>query len=298
MRVLAVRAHALREMMRVLRRRPGNFVLAVLLCAVALVLPLTGAALARAVLPLVDPSALGPAVSLFLAQATPAADIRQLQAQLATQPGVARVEWITREAAYTSLLQRAGAGWGELKSNPLPDVLVVTFAPRTAPATVEAAVSELRSLPKVDSVSADTGWHHKLDALLRVGSRAGLFVAGMSVAVLALIVLGAAQLQLATSRDEVRVLNMAGADVRFIVRPFAYAGAVTLACGAALAAALTAGAVALLGPSVSELMALYGLTVSIAPLPATWLAAAIAGAAVIGGVAASLGMRATLASLR
>jgi cell division transport system permease protein len=297
MKAVAVRTYALREMMRLLRRHPGRFVLAVLLTAAALVLPLTGASVAFALAPLADPLLLAPEVNLFLAAGTPATDIRQLQTTLAARPEVSRVEWITRDAAYKSLLQRTGGTLGEQKSNPLPDVLVVTLAPASPPAAVDAAVKDLRSLPKVDAVGADTGWQRKLDALLRVGTAVGLAVTALAVLLLLLLVLGAVQLQLATSRDEVGVLRMVGARTRFIVRPFAYAGALTLACGAALAAAVSVGAVALLGPPLSELASLYDLSMSVEPLPAQWLAAAIVGSAVVGGVTAALGARGALRAL-
>lgn len=298
MKALAIRAQALREMVRLLKRRPGSFVLAVLLSAAALTMPLAGASIARALAPLVDPLVLGPEVNLFVAPAAAANDIRRLQTMLATRPDVARVEWISRDAALKSLLQRAGGALGELKSNPLPDVLVVTFAPGTTAAAVDAAAAELRNLPRIDSVGADTGWHRRLDALLQTGSTAILSMAALSAALLVLIVLGAVQLQLASSRDNVRVLRMVGADTSFIVRPFAYAGAATLGFGATLAALLSLGGIALLGPPIAELTALYGLSVSVRPLPVGWLAASIAAATAVGGVAATLGARLAIRSFR
>jgi cell division transport system permease protein len=245
---------------------------------------------------MIDPLVLGPEVNLFLAAGTAATDIRQLQTRLAARPGVSRVEWITRDAAFKALLQRTGGTLGELKSNPLPDVLVVTLAPGTTPAAVDALAGEMRSLSKVDSVGADTVWHRKLDALLRAGTAAGLAVAALSAVLLLLLVLGAVQLQLATSRDEVRLLRMVGADTRFIVRPFAYVGGFTLACGAGLAAMLSMGALALLAPLLSDLAGVYGLTVSAQALPAAWVAAVIAGAALVGGITAALGARGVLRS--
>ena len=297
MKAIAVRGYALREMMRLLRRRPGSFALAILLAAAAFVVPLAGASIVRALVPLVDQLKLGPEVNLFLAPATPATEIQQLQSRLVARPGVARVEWITRDAAFKSLTQRTGSGaLGELKVNPLPDVLVVSFAADTSPSAVETAAGELGKLPRVDSVGADTGWHRKLAALLRTGTTAGLIVAALSASLLVLIVLGAVQLQLTTSHDDIRVLRLVGADDRFIVRPFAYAGALTLACGAAVAAALSWGGLVMLDPPVAELAGLYGATLTLEPLPPEWLVAMIAAAASIGGITAALGARWTLRS--
>ncbi len=299
MRALAVRSHGLREMLRLLRRRPGSFLLAVLLSAAALAVSLTGASLARVLVPALDDLALGPEINLFLAPATATTEIRQLQTQLAARPIVERVEWITREAAFKSLAQRTGStALGELKSNPLPDVLVVNLRASAEPDSVETMANELRGLPRVESVASDTGWHRKLAALLRTAATAGLFGAGMAVALLVLIVLGAVQLQLATSRDDLRVLQLVGADDRFITRPFAYAGALTLGCGAGLAAGLTAGALAALGPQLEELASIYGVQLAVQALPAAWLAATVAGAAAVGGATAALGARWALRSAR
>ena len=292
MKALAVRAHALREMMRLLRRRPGSFALAMLLAAAAFALPLTGAAVAFASMPLYERLQLGPEVSLFLAPAASATEVRQLQSRLAARPGVTRVEWVTRDAALKSLLQRSGTNTiGELKANPLPDVLIVSFAAGIAPSALETAATELKGLPRVESVSADTGWHRKLAAMLQSGTTMGLFLGGVSAALLVLIVLGAVQLQLSTSRDDIGVLRLVGASDRFIVRPFAYAGALTLACAAALAAALSWAALTMFTPQAAELAALYGVSLSIQPLPPRWVVAVVFGAAVVGGITAALGAR-------
>lgn len=299
MKALAVRGYALREMLRLLRRRPGSFVLAVLLAAAAFTAPLAGTTVALALAPLAGELALGPEINLFLAPATPTTEIRQLQSSLAARAGVSRVEWVTRDAALKSLAQRSGSSAiGELKANPLPDVLVVSFASSVAPAELESATAALRKLPRVDAVGADTGWHRKLAALLETGTLVGLFIAGLSATLLVLIVLGAVQLQLATSRDDIRVLRLVGADDRFIVRPFAYAGGLTLAAGATLAALVTWLALAAAGAQIAELARLYGLSLAIVPLPPHWLLAIIATAALVGGTTAAIGARLALARTR
>ena len=299
MRALAVRAHALREMFRLLRRRPGSFVLAVLLAAAAFTVPLAGAALARAAAPLAQQLPLGPEISLFLSMSASPAEIRQLQSQLAARPGVTQVDWITRDAALEALAKRTGnIALGELKANPLPDVLVVVMARKTAPAEVEQALAELRGLPRVESIAADTGWHRKLAAILRTAAAAGALVGALAVALLVLIVLASVQLQLSSAAEYVRVLRLVGADARFIVRPFVYAGALTLAGGAFLAAGLTSAGLIAAAPQAAELALLYGATLSLQPLPLEWLAAVAAGSAVIGGTVAAVAARRTLTTPR
>jgi cell division transport system permease protein len=299
MTAFSVRAHALREMLRLLRRRPGSFLLAVLLAAGAFTVPLTGASIARSAAPLAEQLPLGPEINLFVAASTSAAEIRQLQLQLAGRPGVSQVESITRDAALKALAQRTGnAGLVELKVNPLPDVLVVTLSPRSTPDEVEQALAELRRLPRVESVAADTGWHRQLAAILRAAGAVGGLAGGLAGALLILIVLASVQLQLTRSAEYVRALRLVGADTRFIVRPFAYAGALTLAFAALLAAGLTWAGLAALAPRAAEVAGLYGAVLDLHPLPVEWLAAIVAGAAVIGGVTAAVGTRWSLRSGR
>jgi len=292
MKALAVRAHALREMARLLRRRPGSFLLAVVLAAAAFTVPLLGASVARSAAPLVQQLPLGPEINLFLVGSTSATEIRQLQSQLAGRAGVAQVEWITRDAALKALAQRTGSsGLADLKGNPLPDVLVVTLSTETPPAEVETTVAELRRLPRVESVAADTGWHRQLRALLRAATVTATLVGGLAAVLLVLIVLASVQLQLTSSAEYVRALRLVGADIRFVVRPFAYAGALTLALATLLAAGLTWAGLTAAAAQVAELAQAYGAGFNLQPLPPHWLVLLAVVAAFVGGAIAALGTR-------
>ena len=294
-----MRAHELRDMGRLLRRRPGSFLLAVLLAAAAFTVPLTAASIARSVAPLAEQLPLGPEINLFLAASASAAEIRQLQSQLAGRPGVTKVEWITREAALKALAQRSGnSGLTELKVNPLPDVLVVTLARQTAPAEVEQALGELSAMPRVDSAATDAGWHRQLVTMRRAATVAGAVFGGLAAALLALIVLASIRLLLSSSAAEQKLLRQIGAEDRFVVRPFTYAGALTLGCGMALATGLAWAGLAAIAAPAAELAQAYGATLVLQPLPVTWLAALGAGAAVVGGATAALVARSALPTAR
>jgi len=292
MSALAVRVHALHEMARLIRRRPGSFLLAVLLAAAAFTVLLAGAAMARSTVALVRQLPLGPEINLFLAASTSTTEIRELQSQLTGRPGVAQVQWITRDEALKALARRAGSsGLADLKANPLPDVLVLTLSPQTEPAEVESALAELRRLPRVESVAADTGWHRQLRGLMRAAAVGGTLVGGLALALLVLVVLASVQLQLSTSAEYVRALRLIGADTRFIVRPLAYAGALTLGLAMLAAAGLASAGLAATAPSAAELARTYGAELDLQPVPLQWLAALVAGAATLGGLIASLSGR-------
>jgi cell division transport system permease protein len=299
MKALAVRAHALREMARLIRRRPGSFLIAVLLAGAAFTVPLAAASIARSAAPLVEQLPLGPEINLFLAASASTAEIRQLQSQLAGRTAVARVDWITRDAALKALARRTGSGGlADLKTNPLPDVLVVTLSPQTTPAEVESVLGELRRLPRVESVAADTGWHRQLRGLLRTAAVAGTLVGGLVLALLVLVVLASVLLQLTASAEYVRALRLVGADTRFIVRPFAYSGALTLGLGMLAAAGLTWAGLATAAPPAAELVRIYGAELDLQPLPPLWLAALVAGATILGGLIAALAGRRALRRAR
>lgn len=297
MKALAVRAHGLRETWRLLRRRPGSFVLAVLMAAVAFTALLTGASLLRAAAPLAERLPLGPEISLFLSASAGPTEIRDLQSQLAARPGVAQVDFISRDAALQALAGRAGnRGLSELKPNPLPDVIVVTLAAEATPEAVEQAVAEMRRLPRVESVSADAGWHRNLVALRKAVARLDLVGGALAAALLALIVFASVRLQLAGSAEDVRSFRLVGADTRFIVRPFVYAGACALSAGVLLAGAAQILALTALAPPLAALARLYGIDLAPEPLPWPWLLALAAAAALLGGMIAALAARWVLRS--
>jgi cell division transport system permease protein len=297
MKALAVRAHGLRETWRLLRRRPASFVLAVLMAGVAFTALLIGASLLRAAAPLAERLPRGPEINLFLSASAAPTEVRELQSRLAGRPDVAQVEFIGREAALQSLAGRAGnRGLGELKPNPLPDVLVVTLAAEAAPAAVEQAMAEMRRLPRVESVLADTSWHQNLVALRKAVARLGAVSAALAAALLALIVIASVRLQLAGSAEDVQVLRQVGADTRFIVRPFVYAGALALSAGVLLAGAAAAFALTALAAPLAALAQVYGVDLAPEPLPWPWLLALAAAAALLGGMIAALGARWVLRS--
>jgi cell division protein FtsX len=113
----------------------------------------------------------------------------------------------------------------------------------------------------------------------------------LALALLALVVLASVQLQLTASAEYLQALRLVGADARFVIRPFAYAGALTLGLGMLVAAALTWAGLAAAAAPAAELAQAYGAKLDLRPLPPRWLAALVAAAALLGGLIAALGTR-------
>lgn len=288
------RAYAWRRALRLMVQRPGTVLLAVILSAVALTLPLLGATVAVGVRTAAAGVPIGPELSVFIAPAATAQDVKALQARVEVVPGVTGVRHVPREAALAELAERLALGppLRELKPNPLPDVLIVALAPGTPPAAVDAAAEAIRKLPRVDSVQFDAAWYRKLRQIGRIAWVGGAIVGGILLVLVAAAVIGAVRLLAAASDNEVRVLRMVGADESFIARPYAYAGATTLVLAAAVAVGAAAAALGLLNPELAELSRLYGRAAFAVPmLTPPILAGFLVAALLCGLVLGSLGAR-------
>jgi cell division transport system permease protein len=275
--------------LRLLGDRPGVAVGAIVCAALALAASLFTLAVAQMLVP--HAKRIPPAeATAFVAPGTTAAELKALAARVESTPGVAAVRLITREAALAELQKRTGPALAELKSNPLPDVLVAEFAVGTAPADVEAAVASIRKQPKVESVVAELDWYRKFAALTRAAASIAVPIgAAMALLVIA-IVLAAVRLLAATSEAELRVLELVGADASFVRRPFVYAGAMVLALASALSIGLLALAYWAINPTLAELGRAYGADLAL-PWPA-WpgILAYLAGAILVGGAVAAAGL--------
>lgn len=252
--------------LRIARQRPGTVLLAVTLSAAVLCVALALAAAIVATWPLATRVSLAPEISVFVAPAATAQDVKALQGRIAQEPGVVDVRFVSRDEALTDLARRTGIAspLGE-KGNPLPDVLIATLAPGTPPDAVEAAVASLKKLPRVDLVQADGAWYRKLVALARVAQVGGAVASGVLCALLALVLVGAVRLLAHASADEILVLRMVGADDGFIARPYAYLGGAALLLGALVAAGVVTATLRWLQPELEAFGRLYGVA---APIPA------------------------------
>lgn len=267
------RVYALRRALRLMAERPGTLLLAVVVCATALALPLFAATVTIGMWSLARGVPVAPELSVFVAPTASAQEVSNLQARLEAVPGVVQVRHVPREAALAELAARSGltAPLRELKTNPLPDVFVVVLARAAAPEAVDAAVAAVRKLPRVDAVQVDSAWYRKLMRIGRIGLIAGATVVGMLFILVAAVVVGAIRLLATASGAEISVLRMVGADEGFIARPYVYIGGAALALAAALSVGAVAVALNLLNPELSEVARLYGaadFTLPMLPAPA------------------------------
>ena len=287
---LALHGFAWRLARRMAARRPGTLLLAVLMVALVLA-PAFFVGLvtlgARQSLPI---ERLAPEAVVFVARGTPGPEVTELRNRIKALPGVSEVTWVARDAAWTELGKRAAIPPSELKTNPLPDVLVVRLGFGASVAELERTSAAIGKLGKVDGMQSDWGWYQRLErwlALLREAALGGVVLA----AVMALLILVAAARLLAHAvPEDLRVLSLLGAEPAFVRRPFALIGGLVTGLGAVLAAAAAHAGLYLLDPVLRNLVQGYGLEWRpVWPEP-VWLVACLAVAVLVGAFAGRIGL--------
>jgi cell division transport system permease protein len=237
MSAVSDRFHAIRDALRLIAQQPGRFYVAVFVSGAALALPLLAAALAYAALPAWNSAQIGPEVSVFVKLGASPRDLEALRARLAAKDAVRDVRLIPRDQAFAELNKSSALSTTPIegRSNPLPDTLVARFAMSVEPATVDRVAAEVRQWNGVDDVEAEIGWFRRLARLRTAGQPVAFGLAGLTGLLVFTALISAALMAVQLRADEVRLLQLVGARPRFVRRPYAYAAALTLATGAALA---------------------------------------------------------------
>jgi len=232
MSAVSDRFHAIRDALRLIAQQPGRFYVAVFVSGAALALPLLAAALAYAALPAWNSAQIGPEVSVFVKIGASPRELEALRARLAAKDAVRDVRLIPRDQAFAELSKRSALS---TTPNPLPDTLVARFAMSAEPATIDRVAAEVRQWTGVDDVQAEMDWFRRLARLRTAGQPIVFGLVGLLGLLVITALIGAALMSVQLRSDEVRLLQLVGARPRFVRRPYAYAAALTLATGAALA---------------------------------------------------------------
>lgn len=260
---LAVLRTALR---RIFSSRLGGF-FNILVIGIALSLPAGMYLLLQNVQGLVTQLSGTPQISLFLSLDAKTDEIGKLRAQLAQNPAIDRVEFVSRAAALEQLKQSTGLAdvIGGLQQNPLPDAFVIYPKPVQAQAQ-ETLRNELAKLPKVEQAQLDSAWAYKLEALLKFGRMLVLILAGLLSLALVAITFNTIRLQILTQSNEIEVSKLIGATNGFIRRPFLYFGAAQGLLGGIMAWLIITLSLQLLNFQLKALTQLYASQFILHPL--------------------------------
>ena len=212
----------------------------------------------------------GATLSVYLKDEVDEARARELAAGWQRLPGIARVDYISREQALEEFRQLAGYRevLAHLGRNPLPAVLVLVPGDQGLdPARGEALRARLAADPAVDEAELDLAWLERLQALLDLGVRAASGL-GLLLAVGVLLAIGnTVKLAIENRREEIQVVRLVGATDAFVRRPFLYMGFWFGLGGGLVALAALALAIAWLSAPVSRLAGLYGSQFALVGLP-------------------------------
>ncbi len=199
-------------------------------------------------------------ISLFLRRDAAGKPAERLADRIRRLPAVARVDYISPEAALAEFRRSSGFGAAldALERNPLPPVLVVHPRIDTSAEQLAALARELGQYSEVELAQLDLEWVRRLHAMLALAERAVWALAALLAAGVLLTIGNTIRLAVLHRKDEIEVIKLVGGTDAFIRRPFLYAGAQQGLAGAALAWALVSGAVLLVAAPVGELAGLYG----------------------------------------
>jgi cell division transport system permease protein len=224
-----------------------------------------------------------PQVTLFLALDSSAADIKEIEQRLDAQPTVRDFQFLGREAAWRALQEKNGLNdtLAGLQKNPLPDAFIV-HAKSADPATIEALQQEFANWPHVEHAQLDAAWVKRLYAVLQLGNKAVLILAGLLGFALFAIIGNTIRLQILTQREEIEVSKLIGATDRFIRRPFLYAGTLHGLLGGVMAWLILLAALYTFNLSVSDLARLYASDFELRPLALNASLALVCGSALLG----------------
>jgi cell division transport system permease protein len=296
MSALTPQRYALGRAAAMVRDRPLAFLFGVALAAIALALPLAVASVlwaARPALAMIQPA---PEVSVFVSTRATPREVEVLKGRLEGVPGVSDVRLQPKDAALAQLIKRSGfvTTPAELGANPLPDVLIARLEVPASEQALGAVATTVKGWPLVDSVRSDLDWYRKVRGLGRVAIAAVTVFGGLMLLLVTLILAGTVRLHASTRADELAVLRLVGATPRFIVRPYAYSAALTLALASALAIAAVLAAHAALRAPLANLAALYGTPFILPDPEPVHLFALLAGAVTLGWAVGAAGARAAV----
>lgn len=286
---LALRLHAqaLADAVRRLAAQPFSSLVSILVLGAAIALPVVALVILESAAATGAGFDTEPHVSVYLALDATADDAKRVEQALRSQPEVSAVKFVPRAEALAEL--QASTHLAEvlaaLDHNPLPDAFTVRM--RTSePTRLEAAKAAWARLPKVDQVVADFEWSERLTRFARFGERVVIAIAVLLAAAVAFIVAHLIRLQVVTQREEIEVSQLIGATAADVRRPFLYHGLLQGLLAGAVALGLAATFAAWVAGQLSALTPQYATELKVVFLGPTERLGLVAGAALLGLVAA------------
>jgi len=288
---LRLHRYALIVTLRRLAAQPFSSLANLVVMALALALPLLGAAILVSAQPVARQVSVTPEVTLFLKTSAPdgaaAAIAQRIRDENAGQVQAVRV--VPRDEALASL--RNDPTWDQalavLPGNPLPDAVVATLTEGEQLAERANTLAETwQKWEHVDMVQLDSAWVQRLEAILRFARVGLIFLAACVAAVVLAAVFNTVRMQAMLQREEIAVARLVGATESFVRRPFLYLGALSGALAALIAIGAAAAALTPLNNALVGLARSYGANFALHLPGLPILAIAVVGTGILGALAA------------
>ncbi len=167
-----------------------------------------------------------PTISLYLQKTSSDVQIKQTLLQLKNRDDIRNVRYISPAEGLKEFKKNSPfADTVELsQNNPLPPVLVITPKTKLDSERLKKMVSDLKTLPIVDTAELDLAWIHRLGDIITLGKRIITTIAFLFGVGMVLIIGNTIRLTTQTHRQEMNILKLVGATNAFIRRPLLYRG--------------------------------------------------------------------------
>ena len=170
-------------------------------------------------------------------------DISDLRDILDTLPEVSATQLVTKEEALAKAnneLPEFREIFSELRNNPLPASLEIQLvAESRTPEGTNNVVSHIESHPIVEGIEYGQEWVSTFFALSRIAGAATLLF-GVAFSIAASLIIGTAvKINVVARKKEIEIMQLVGAQGRFIMYPFLLEGALTGIIGGAGGVILT-----------------------------------------------------------
>ncbi|MCR4440183.1 MAG: permease-like cell division protein FtsX [bacterium] len=218
---------------------------------------------------------------VFVDEALDMRAIAALEQQVRSIPGVASVEFVSKEAAAQAIKAEFGEDVLDvLGENPLPPSFRIGLAPNTRSAALaESVAAQLRAQKGVSEVVYRAELFRLLDRYLQVAVTVDVAVGIALVLGSVFVVFNTIRLIIHAKRQIIETMKLVGATPAFIRRPFLVEGMLQGAAGGAIAAAclwLLVRVVSLEAPRLVVLPRTFYLGVVAAGVVLGWLGSILA----------------------
>lgn len=203
-----------------------------------------------------------PRVSVYLEAGLSRSQISRIRADIANDPDVDSIVYISPDEGLASFQQKANMGGvvDALGFNPLPGVIEVLPVAGLSYQGMDELAARYQNTSGVLEVRLDREWVQRLQSMIGLLDQFALLLSALLGVTVVLAVGNTVRLGIESRRDEIRVIKLVGGTDGFIMLPFLYSGMWYGLGGVLLAFVIVWGVLLGLMGNVLELAGLYGST--------------------------------------